>query len=254
MMSQSSTYIIATVDGGSFGGRIFETRDEAEQQLAMLQNSPPGSRFSYRQLTVRQITSDEQRALSDPCQYDGGGRAVDWQHLAREAPPEEVDKYLLSFDSYRRTEGMYYLMLASPPRRCLQIFLEWGNMCDAPWGYRSDLSEVLRQSLAEVALTDMLTPDELAFYASLPDPTPVWRGCEDGRERGLHWTTNRALAEDFARGKRCINKNPTLVAAEIPKQHVLAVFAGRQEDEVVVNYRRLRKLKAMPLEPQASPV
>jgi hypothetical protein len=232
------------------GGRIFRTRDEAEQQLAMLQNSPPGSRFSYRQLTVRQITSDEQRALSDPCQYDGSGRAIDWSHLARAAPPEEVDKYLSSFDSYRRTKPMCCLMLVSAPRRCLQIFSEWGNMCDAPWPYRTSIAAHLREARAKIHLTEMLGPAERVFYEALTDPIPVWRGCERGRERGLHWTTNRALAEDFAQGKRCINKNPTLVAAEIPKQHVFAVFTSRQEDEVVVDHRRLRKLKAMPIEPQ----
>jgi hypothetical protein len=71
---------------------------------------------------------------------------------------------------------------------------------------------------------------------------PVYRGCERGRERGLHWTTDRAVAEKFAGGRRCINPHPTLVQALIPKRHILAVFVNREENEIVVDPRRLRKL------------
>jgi hypothetical protein len=245
VMGKRSMYIVATADGARINSLTFETRDEAEQLLAMLQNSPPP--FSDRELTVREVTSGEWRALSDPLRYDGRGRVIDRSYLAGQAPPKEVGEYLLSFGSYQRTEPMYFLMLASVPRRCLQIFLEWGNTGDAPWGWRSHLSQALRRSLADVALTELLSPDKLTFYTRLPDPTPIWRGCERDRQRGLYWTTSRAVAEDFARGVRCINKNPTLVTAEIPKQHIFAVFTERQEDEVVVDYRRLRRLKTMPI-------
>jgi hypothetical protein len=36
-----------------------------------------------------------------------------------------------------------------------------------------------------------------------------------------------AIAEGFARGKRCANKYPTLARAEIPTQHIFGVFNGR---------------------------
>jgi hypothetical protein len=162
----------------------------------------------------------------------------------KEASPKELDLHLLSFNSYRRTEAMFWLMLALPPRRCLQIFLRWGNMCDAPWPYRSNLANELRRALVEVALTEVLAPAELAFYTGLPDRVSIWRGCERGRERGLSWTTDQAIAKEFARGKRCVNEHPTLVTAEIPKQHIFGVFLGRGESELAVDPKRLRKLRA----------
>jgi hypothetical protein len=98
-------------------------------------------------------------------------------------------------------------------------------------------------SVAEVNLVELLEPVARDFYVSLPDPVPVWRGCEQARERGLYWTAERAVAEGFARGRRCVNKHPTLVSAEIPKRHIFGVFVHRKEHEVVLDYRRLRKLR-----------
>jgi hypothetical protein len=170
--------------------------------------------------------------------------------LVQRGSLDDIVRFLIQFDSYARTEPMTWLLMLAAAQLRLKIFLEYGNLCDAPWPYRSSIAEYLRQARTEIDLIEVLGPVERAFYEALPDPIPVWRGCERGRERGLHWTTNRALAEDFAQGKRCINKNPTVVAAEIPKQHVFAVFTSRQEEEVVVDPRRLRKLNAMPIAPR----
>jgi hypothetical protein len=138
---------------------------------------------------------------------------------------------------------LWPLMRAMPPRRCLRTWLEWADSVDCPWNYRSVFADALRRSLAAVPLTQALSPDALAFYTSLPDPAPVWRGCERGRERGLSWTTDRKVAAGFARGMRCRNAVPTLVQAEIPKRHLFGVFVERNESEVAVDPRRLRKLQ-----------
>jgi hypothetical protein len=143
---------------------------------------------------------------------------------------------------------MFWLMLASPPLRCLKIFCGWGNMCDAPWPWRSYLAGELRRALRQVSLREALEPSDLAFYDALPATIAVWRGCARGRERGLSWTVDRAVAEGFARGKRCINRDPTLVRADIPRQHVFAVFTDRNEQEVVLDPRRLRRLEKKGLE------
>jgi hypothetical protein len=161
-------------------------------------------------------------------------------------PMEEVDDYLERFNSYGRAEAICLLMRASPPRRCLEIYLAWGNTCDDPWLYRSDLAKPLRRALAEVALPEVLGPDELSFYTQLPEWVPIWRGCERRRERGLSWTNDRAVAQQFARGMRCVNGYPTLASAEIHKQHIFAVFLDRDESELVVDPRQLRKLRAEP--------
>jgi hypothetical protein len=137
-------------------------------------------------------------------------------HLAREGSNDDIGECLSRFDSYARAEALAVLMMFASPRRSLQIFLEWGNVCDAPWPYRAMIADKLRPSVAEVNLVELLEPVARDFYASLPDPVPVWRGCEQARERGLYWTTERAVAEGFARGRRCVNKHPTLVSGKFP--------------------------------------
>jgi len=187
--------------------------------------------------------------MLDFVHHDGIGREIDWRRLTDEAPIDEVMLYLLSFDSYKRSEVMAWVLdFTRCPERRLRIFLGFGDGCDAPWSYRSMIADALRPARAKVDLLDVLEPAERDFYAALPAVVPVWRGCEAGRERGISWTTNRAVATQFAWGKRCINKVPTLVRAESPKQHIFAVLLDRQESELALDYRRLRKLyKATPL-------
>jgi hypothetical protein len=72
------------------------------------------------------------------------------RYLAREAPLEEIYKYLGYFDSYAHTERMVTLLCMASARRRLAIFLEIANDCDAPWGSRSILFDMLRRARAEV--------------------------------------------------------------------------------------------------------
>jgi hypothetical protein len=163
-------------------------------------------------------------------------------------PFAQAAKQLGLFDSYERTVAIVFVMQRAPTAvDCLRVFLEWGNMCDAPWWQRSHIADMLRNALRGVRLADVLEPDALSFYNGLPEIVPIWRGCERGRERGLHWTGDRAIAEGFAVGKRCENKMPTLVRADIPKQHIFTVFISRQESEIVIDPRRLRGVKLEPL-------
>jgi hypothetical protein len=156
----------------------------------------------------------------------------------------EKVEFLPLCDSYERIYALVLVLPHAPtPTDVLKIFLDWWSYCDAPWPERSHLSEILRTACAKVAIADLLPPNERAFYDSLPDVVPVWRGCERGHERGMSWTTDRSVAERFAIGKRCVNHAPTLVRAEIPKEHILGVFCNRNEREIVLDFRRLRNLK-----------
>jgi hypothetical protein len=132
-------------------------------------------------------------------------------------------------------------------RDCLAIFLNMGNACDAPWVWRGLLGGMLRECRVKVDLAELLRAEERSWWATLPPLIEVYRGCEKGRVRGLHWTTDRTVAEGFAHGKRCYNRHPTLVRAVIPKPHVFALFLDRQEHEIVLDPRRLRQLRAEPL-------
>jgi hypothetical protein len=162
-------------------------------------------------------------------------------------PLDQASKELGMFDSYSRTEAMVrVIFVARNAADRMRLFLEWGNMCDAPWPWRSVIADLLRKACSEISLAEILPRDARSFYDALPDPVSVWRGCEQGRERGLHWTTDRATAEKFAAGRRCTNPRPILVRAQIPKRHIFAVFLDRNESEIVLDPRRLRKLSTAP--------
>jgi hypothetical protein len=101
---------------------------------AELEASGVGPReLEMLQKAVSRGPRHEVETVHDPLRYDGLGKPIDWNYLIREASSEEIDRYLFSFDSYKRTSAMCYLMTAASHRRCLQIFLKWGNACDAPW-------------------------------------------------------------------------------------------------------------------------
>jgi hypothetical protein len=169
---------------------------------------------------------------------------------------EEIDDCLGKCSSYERTDRLGWIMVGASPspsellersRRCLRIFLEWGNMCDAPWPWRSVFARALRAACSQIDLAEVLQPEARGWLLAAPPLVSVFRGCDRGRERGLSWTLDRSIAEGFAHGKRCSNTEPTLVAACIPKAHILGVFLTRDEAEIVLDPRRLRKVRIEPM-------
>jgi hypothetical protein len=81
---------------------------------------------------------------------------------------------------------------------------EWPT-CDATWSFRDLLLTRLRR----------YAPNPL--FKSPPDQTlTVWRGCDRDRVLGLSWTTDRKIAQGFARGHRGIRyPNPVVAYAEV---------------------------------------
>jgi hypothetical protein len=159
-------------------------------------------------------------------------------------PANQADERLSWCDSYARPYHLLTEMMnASHPAECVGLFLAWWNMCDAPWPYRSYIADELRWALSEVRLVDLLPDEERVWFEFLPPLIPIYRGCQQGRERGLSWTTEIEIAKGFAQGKRCTNSKPTLVNAVIPKPYVFGVFLDRKESEIVIDPRRLRRLQ-----------
>ena len=155
-----------------------------------------------------------------------------------------ADDQLALCDSYSRARELVTAMtLTRSPRERILLFLEWGNVCDAPWAYRNSFAKLLRESLKQVDLSDVLLAPERAWFSALDPLFKVYRGCEKGRELGLSWTTDLDVAKKFAIGMRCRNQNPTLVTAYIPKEHVFAVHLDRGESEVAIDPRRLKRLR-----------
>lgn len=79
-------------------------------------------------------------------------------------------------------------------------------------------------------------PPQAVSYRSLPEQFVVWRGVwRSGREWGLSWTLDRAVAEGFARGHRWMrNPNPIVVKAVINHDQVALALDDRRESELVL--------------------
>ena len=76
----------------------------------------------------------------------------------------------------------------------------------------------------------------------------VYRGASSGRERGMSWTTSLPRARWFAR-RFVLSEGPSLVLeAKVPAHHVLARFAGRGEEEIVINLHWLTRARYRVLE------
>ena len=72
------------------------------------------------------------------------------------------------------------------------------------------------------------------------EPITIYRGCSSQRVRGVSWTTNRDIGEQFARGHMGFKvPNPVVATARIKRKDVFDYDNGQDEDEVVVNPARL---------------
>ena len=123
------------------------------------------------------------------------------------------------------------------------VFTEMWSCCDSTWENRNAVLKLLRKHAKTREACDR-REDENAFYNELPERITVYRGCSKMRQRGLAWTTDRGVAEGFAKGHRQIEvPEPVVIKCDVPKSVVLATFAyDRQENEVLLDYLRLPRI------------
>jgi hypothetical protein len=163
-----------------------------------------------------------------------------------------ADTKLSMCTSYERPMALCAAMaLEEDHHKRMALFLKYWSICDAPWPWRSNLAAELRYTLTHVSLVECLSQEARDWLDSLPTEIEIFRGCQRYRERGLSWTANIKVAQGFAKGKRCRNSVPTFISALIPKQHVFGVFVDRSESEIVVDPRRLRRLRHLELRQEA---
>jgi hypothetical protein len=77
----------------------------------------------------------------------------------------------------------------------------------------------------------------------LPASLIVFRGCSRPRIRGLSWTRDESVAARFAFAEYGVTvPDPIIARAEISRDAVFLAIDGRNEAELLVDPRRLRKL------------
>jgi hypothetical protein len=110
--------------------------------------------------------------------------------------------------------------------------------CDDTWRSRT---EVLALCRSHGIGTAYLEGECKEFFDALPESFTVYRGTQLGRVRGLSWTTDRLVAEGYAKGHRQIAvPNSAVYMAIAMKAHIFIVSTSRGESEVIVNPPRLR--------------
>ena len=91
-----------------------------------------------------------------------------------------------------------------------------------------------------------MNEEECAAYRSLENPVTVYRGVTSYNAKNikaLSWTLDRDTAEWFAHR---FGEEGAVYKAQIPKEHILAYFNGRNESEVVVNPQYLEQIMEAP--------
>ncbi|WP_409188491.1 hypothetical protein [Bradyrhizobium sp. RDM4] len=160
---------------------------------------------------------------------------------------EKITKKLCGpgVNSTNRLSAILALTAFEEPKVFWQVFHENWSGCDNTWVLQDEILDALEWfGLDGVDMTD----EQLAFLSGLATDRysriTVYRGCSRERIRGLSWTTNAKIAQEFARGHRGIGvPDPVVVKAKVRKSNVITVISNREEEEVILNPLHLRCLR-----------
>jgi hypothetical protein len=90
---------------------------------------------------------------------------------------------------------------------------------------------------------EYMSPENKAFFKSLPKIVTIYRGTQrPGRHVGVCWTTDKAMAEWFARRNGHCGK-PVLMTGRVRKRNIIACIVDRDESEVLVFPKHVRGRK-----------
>jgi hypothetical protein len=92
----------------------------------------------------------------------------------------------------------------------------------------------------------LMDEGELRQYQELEDTVTVYRGVTSYNAKNikaLSWTLDRETAEWFAHR---FGEEGTIYEAQVRKEHILALFTGRNESEVIVDPRHLEQIMESP--------
>ena len=92
----------------------------------------------------------------------------------------------------------------------------------------------------------LMNERERMAYQAMEDPVTVYRGVTTYNAkniRALSWTLNRDTAEWFAHR---FGEEGTVYEAQVRKEHILALFTGRNESEVIVDPKYLERILEVP--------
>jgi hypothetical protein len=126
---------------------------------------------------------------------------------------------------------------AATPSAAWQIFQRGWTCCDAVSPRVID--DIMKVLLATSARgTDFLKGKDREFYDSLPTKVTVYRGAPRGSRGGISWTTDIAIAREFAEGHRGMYvPDGVIFERVIKKSDILTVSMDRDESEIILKPR-----------------
>lgn len=165
---------------------------------------------------------------------------------------EQIDKAETAFELMLMITKPYklgFLKYAAPglSEQDLAHFLSHAWVATESPGSDPNLSQ--RKLLSMFRSVDpklLMSDEEYAVFHSLDDVVTVYRGVTSHNAqniRAMSWTLDRDTAGWFAYR---YGEKGTVYEAQIKKEHICAVFTGRNESEVIVDPKHLMELSPVP--------
>ncbi len=186
---------------------------------------------------MRKLTAEEAKARGLPDWPDGGAvsRATIDAFLRRRGPAtlDEARELLHQHcNSFTRLVTIMRLARRRLSRSdVLTLLGEVWSSCDQNQRAGGGLLEII---VPDRTAPEMMTPDERAALAALPETVTIYRGADRGvNEAGLCWSLDRTIAARFPFYVRYLAKHPVLVTATVPRDRIAALKLDRSEQEVI---------------------
>lgn len=148
------------------------------------------------------------------------------------------NQYYLAFINYA------YLYGGFTQREAIKLILKYWTDVESVNNDANLSKEDLLSIFLNSKSIDYLSKENLKFYNSLPDEVVIYRGVyENAPEKiinGFSWTINKEIANRFANR---YHNTGNIYQAIINKKDVLAVAKERNEEEIIVNYKKLQNVK-----------
>lgn len=143
------------------------------------------------------------------------------------------EEVLSRCDSYTRLPTILDLAFEMRFNEWLKLLGEEWACCDNISNHIDSLAEHL--SFCEYPIRSMMDANELVKYDELPDVVTIYRGCYSFNKRGLSWSLDREVAEEFPFLHRYKQPGhqPLLVKARVNKSDIIAVKLSRNEAEII---------------------
>ncbi|RVD55416.1 hypothetical protein EN828_25310 [Mesorhizobium sp. M2D.F.Ca.ET.185.01.1.1] len=148
---------------------------------------------------------------------------------------------LAIYGSHERAGPLLERLNGMPINLFWLVFQSNWHTCDDLWPHTKGYTQILNYAKRWKARPyDYLSTSVRAWFDELPDPIPVYRGSCFLKKNGLSWTTDKNIAEGFARGHRGISVPLAVVAEGLIAKSKIFTAIGRKECEIVLNPKNLQ--------------